>query len=79
MKNRQQIQQCELGGKKGVNRVEIGLDWKKGTSCVENAINEKEKRWKRGLEQSAAYQWAQGVKQKGKSNESKSELSFFKN
>ena len=60
-------------------KMKIGLDWKKGTSCVESAINEKEKRWKRGLEQSAAYQWTQGVKQKGKSNESKSELSFFKN
>ena len=55
-KNRQQIQQCELGGQKGVNRVEIGLDWKKGTSCVESAINGEEKRWKRGQEQSAAYQ-----------------------
>ena len=58
--------------------MEIGLDWKKGTSCVESAINEKEKRWKRGLEQSAAYQWTKGVKQKGKSNESKSQLSFLK-
>ena len=68
------------GGKQGGNW--IGLDWKKGTSCVDqssSAINEKEKRWKRGLEQSAAYQWTQGVKQKEKSNESKSELSFFKN
>ena len=41
-------------------------------------MNEKEKRLKRGLEQSAAYQWTQRVKQKGKSNESKSELSFLK-
>ena len=63
------------GGKHGGNW--IGL--KEGTSCVESAINEKEKRWKRGLEQSAAYQWTQGVKQKGKSNGSKSQLSFFKN
>ena len=61
------------GGKQGGHW--IGL--KEGESCVESAMNEKEKRWKRGLEQSAAYQWAQGVKQKGKSNESKSELSFF--
>ena len=44
----------------------MGLDGKKGTSCVEGAMNGKEKRWKRGLEQSAAYQWTQGVKQKGK-------------
>ena len=58
--------------------MEIGLDWKKGTSCVESAINEKEERWKRGLEQSAAYQWTQGIKQKGKSNESKSQLTFLK-
>ena len=58
--------------------MEIGLDWKKGTSCAESAINGKEKRWKRGLEQSAAYRWTQDVKQKGKSNESKSQLSFFK-
>ena len=29
-------------------------------------------------EQSAAYQWTQGVKQMGKSDESKSQLSFFK-
>ena len=35
-------------------------------------------RWKRGLEKSAAYQWTQSLKQKGKSNESKSQLSFFK-
>ena len=46
--------------------MEIGLDWKKGTSCVESAINGKEKRWKRGQEQSAAYQQTHGVKQKGK-------------
>ena len=59
--------------------MEIGLDWKKGTSCVESAINKKEKRWKRGLEQSAAYQWTHGVKRKGKSNESKAQLRFLKN
>ena len=58
--------------------MEIGLDWKE-TSCVESdSIDGKEKRWKRGLEQSVAYQWTQGVKQKGKSNESKSQLDFFK-
>ena len=55
--------------------METGLDWKKGTSCAESSISGREKRWKRGLEQSAAYQ---GVKQKGKSNESKSQLSFCK-
>ena len=60
------------------NWIELRLDWTDWT-CVESAINEKEKRWKRVLEQSAAYQWTQGVKQKGKSNESKSQLSFFKN
>ena len=59
-KNRQQIQQCELGGKQGGS-----------------AINGKEKRWQRGLEQSAAYQLTQGVKQKEKGNERKSQLSFF--
>ena len=55
------MQQCELGGKTGVNWMEIRLNWKKGTSCAESAIKGKEKR----------------VKQKGKSNESKSLLSFF--
>ena len=36
------------------------------------------KDWKRGLEQSAAYQWTQGVlKEREKVTESKSQLSFF--
>ena len=61
-------------GKQGGNW--IGL--KEGDILCESAINGKEKRWQRGLEQSAAYQRTQGVKQKGKINESKSQLRFFK-
>ena len=65
------------GGKQGGNWIglkEGDILCRKCDQWNQCAIN-----GKCGLEQSAAYQWTQGVKQKGKSNESKSELSLFKN